>query len=176
VPSSTTARAGESEALELLSHILGSGSNSRLYQALVVGQGIAVSAGASYDGTALDQTRISVYGAPKPNTTLSQLEAAIDGVLAVLIEKGVSGDELERAKTRMLADVIYANDSQRVMAQWYGASLATGGSVEQVQSWPDRVRAVTADAVRDAARRYFDKRRSVTGYLVKAAPPEEKRS
>src|SRR5207244_4653444 len=53
VPSSTTARAGESEALDVLTHILGHGANSRLYQTLVVDKAIAVSAGASYDGTAV---------------------------------------------------------------------------------------------------------------------------
>ena len=54
VPSSTTAQPGESEALDVLAHILGRGANSRLYQTLVVDKGIAVNAGASYDGTALD--------------------------------------------------------------------------------------------------------------------------
>ena len=69
VPSSTTARPGESEALDVLTHILGRGSNSRLYQTLVVEKGVAVNAGASYDGTALDNTRLSVYATPKPETT-----------------------------------------------------------------------------------------------------------
>jgi zinc protease len=92
------------------------------------------------------------------------------------MDKGVTGEELERAKSRMIADVIYANDNQRVMAQWYGAALATGGTVEQVSTWPDRIRAVSADAVREAARRWLDMRRSVTGYLVKDARSEEKRS
>src|SRR5687768_12377555 len=82
VPSSTTARPGESEALDVLANILGRGSNSRLYQALVIGKGIAVSAGASYDGTAVDSTRLSVYGSPKPGTSLPQIEHAIDAVLA----------------------------------------------------------------------------------------------
>ena len=36
VPSFATAKAGESEAIEVLAHILGHGSNSRLYTALVV--------------------------------------------------------------------------------------------------------------------------------------------
>ena len=36
VPSFPTAKPGQSEALEVLAHILGSGSNSRLYRALVV--------------------------------------------------------------------------------------------------------------------------------------------
>jgi zinc protease len=176
VPSSTTAAPGESEALDVLAHILGRGSSSRLYQALVIGKGIAVNAGASYDGTAVDSTRLSVYGTPKPGTSLPQIEEAIDAVIADIIDNGVTGEELERSKSRMIADAVYANDSQRMMAQWYGASLATGATVEQVRTWPDRIRVVTADAVRDAARRWLDKRRSVTGYLVKDARPEEKRS
>jgi zinc protease len=76
----------------------------------------------------------------------------------------------------MIADAIYANDNQRMMAQWYGAALATGATVEEVRTWPDRIRAVSADDVRAAARRWLDKRRSVTGYLVKDARAEEKRS
>ena len=176
VPSSTTAGPGESEALDVLAHILGRGSNSRLYQALVIGKGIAVNAGASYDGTAVDATRLSVYGTPKPGTSLPQIEEAIDAVLADIIDKGVTGEELERSKSRMIADAVYANDSQRMMAQWYGASLATGATIEQVRTWPDRIRVVSAEAVRDAARRWLDKNRSVTGYLVKDTRPEEKRS
>lgn len=176
VPSSTTARPGETEALDVLAHVLGRGSNSRLYQTLVVDKGIAVNAGANYDGTAVDATRLSVYGTPKPETSLPQLEAAIDAVLAEVIENGVTADELERAKNRMIADAVYANDNQRMMAQWYGSALATGATVDQVRTWPDRMRAVSADAVREAARRWLDKRRSVTGYLIKDTRPEEKRS
>jgi len=176
VPSSTTARPGESEALDVLTHILGRGANSRLYRTLVVDKGVAVNAGASYDGTAVDNTRLSVYATPKPETTLPQLEQAIDAVLAEVVENGVSAEELERSKNRLIADAVYANDNQRTLAQWYGASLATGATVEQVRTWPYRIRLVSADAVRDAARRWLDKRRSVTGYLVKDTRSEEKRS
>jgi zinc protease len=176
VPSSTTAAPGESEALDVLAHILGRGASSRLYRTLVVDKGIAVSAGASYSGTAVDDTRLSVYGTPKPGTTLPQIEEAIDAVLAEAIADGVTTEELERSKSRMIADAIYANDNQRMLAQWYGAALASGATVDQVRTWPDRIRVVTADAVRDAARRWLDKRRSVTGYLIKETRPEEKRS
>jgi zinc protease len=176
VPSTTTAKPGESEALDVLANILGRGSNSRLYQTLVIGKGIAVNAGASYDGTAVDATRMSVYGTPKQGVSLPQVEEAIDTVIAEIVADGVTAEELERSKSRMIADAVYANDNQRMMAQWYGASLATGATVEQVRTWPDRIRLVTADAVRDAARHWLDKRRSVTGYLVKDTRPEEKRS
>ncbi len=176
VPSSTTASPGESEALEVLAHVLGRGSTSRLYQRLVAEKGIAVNAGASYDGTALDLTRLTIYATPKGSTSLQQLEQAMDTVLADVSENGVSGEELERSKSRMIADTVYANDSQRSMAQWFGAALTTGGTVEQIRTLPERIRLVTAEQVRDAARRWLDKRRSVTGYLVKETQAEAKRS
>jgi len=177
VPSFHTAKAGESEALEVLAHILGTGSNSRLYRALVVDKRVAVSAGAYYDSAALDATKFGVYGATAAGVALPKLENDIDGVIAELIDKGVSSEELERAKTRLIADAVYAQDNQMTLARWYGVSLTTGAKVADVQHWPDRIREVTATAVQDAARRWLDKRRSVTGYLVKGATPHaEKRS
>jgi zinc protease len=55
------------------------------------------------------------------------------------------------------------------MARLYGAALATGSTVEDVEKWPDRIEAVTAEQVKEAAK-YLDPSRSVTGYLL---PPEQ---
>jgi zinc protease len=108
---------------------------------------------------------------------LPQLDDAIDGVLAELIEKGVTAEELDRAKTRLIADTVYAQDSQATLARWYGAALTAGQTVADVKSWPDRIGKVTADQVRDVARTFLDKRRSVTGFLVKQlGRAEDKRS
>src|SRR5262249_47138942 len=167
VPSESAAKPGESEALEVLAHVLGSGENCRLYRALVVDQGLALNAGATYSGTAVDYAKFAVFGVPKPGVSLPQLEAAIDGILAELIVHGVSSDELDRAKPRLIAEAVYAEDNQATLARWYGSALATGQTVENVRAWPDRIRAVTAEAVQNAARTWLDRRRSVTGYLVK---------
>jgi zinc protease len=176
VPSVTTAKRGESEALEVLAHILGGGNNSRLNRSLVEEQGIAVGAGAGYQGSALDPTRFSVFGTPAKGKTLLQVETAIEAVIAELVDRGVSSEELERSKTRLIADSVYAQDNQSTLARWYGSALTTGLTVDSVQTWPERIRAVTADQVRDAARQWLEIRRSVTGYLVKNAQPAEKRS
>jgi zinc protease len=176
VPSETTAKPGESEALEVLAHVLGSGDDCRLYRTLVVDKGIALNAGAFYDGTALDYAKLGVYGSPKPGVALHDVEAGIDAVLADFVEHGITADELDRAKTRLIADAVYAQDNQAALARWYGAALATGQTVDMVRSWPDRIRAVTADAVQQAARTWLDRRRSVTGYLVQSLQPEESHS
>jgi zinc protease len=176
VPSHRTARPGESEALEVLAQVLGRGSNSRLYQKLVIDKGIAVNASVGYDAMSFDTTRFTFYLTVKPPASLQQVEQAMDAVIAEVAERGITEDELERAKARMIADVVYAHDNQRSLAQWYGAALATGSTVEQVHTWPDRIRVVDAQAVREGARRWLDLRRSVTGYLVRDAHQEEKRS
>lgn len=176
VPSSNTAKPGESEALEILSQILGGGNNSRLYRKLVVENPVAVSVGAWYQGMALDDTRFGVYGTPQPNVTLQQLEAAIDQVVADVAANGITDDELETARTKLIADVVFAQDSQATLARWYGSALTVGATVEEVTTWPDRVAKVTADEVRNAARTWLDKKRSVTGFLIKDPAPQEKRS
>jgi zinc protease len=167
VPSATTAKPGESEALEVLAHILGSSSTGRLYRTLVMERQVAVSAGGWYSGNNLDATRFGVYGTPKPGVTLQQLEQAVDAVLDDVVANGVTAEETERAKNRLVADAVFAQDNQASLARWYGVALTTGSSVESVKTWPDRIRAVTTEAVRDAARQWLDKRRSVTGYLIK---------
>jgi zinc protease len=177
VPSTTTAKHGEGEALEVLGYILGHGNTSRLNRTLVVEREIAVSAGGWYSGSALDASKFAVYGSPKPGVTLPQLEAAIDAVIDEVVARGVTADELDRAKNRLLADAIYVRDSQSSMARWFGTALTTGSTIEKVLTWPDRIGAVTAEAVQAAAKAWLDKRRSVTGYLIKdATRPEDKRS
>ncbi len=177
VPSFHTAKSGQSEALEVLAHILGNGSNSRLYRALVVDKHVAVSAGAWYDSSALDMSKLGVFGAPRQGVALPQLEADVDAVLNDVTGKGVSSEELESAKSNMIADATYAQDNQVSMARWYGTALMTGATVDDVRRWPDRIRAVTAAEVQDAARHWLDKRRSVTGYLIKDTSPQaEKKS
>jgi len=174
-PSSTTAKPGESEALEVLANVL-SGANGRLYRALVLDKGIALNAGAFYSDTALDYGKFGVFAAPKPGVKLETVEAALDAVLEDVMAHGITADELERAKTDLVADAVYAQDNQATLARWYGAGLATGESVDAIRAWPDDVRAVTTDAVRDVARHWLDVRRSVTGYLVKNLQPQENRS
>src|SRR4051812_17082683 len=178
VASAATAAAGESPALDVLAQLMGGGSNSYLYRALVVDRPLAVSAGAGYQGTSLDPTQFIISVSPKPGVEFSQVEQAIDGVIAAVIQNPARAEDLERVKTQLIAEAIYAQDNQATLARWYGGALTTGLSIDDIRNWPDRIRAVTAEQVRDAAQKWLEKNRSVTGYLIKDATPkrEEKRS
>jgi zinc protease len=178
VPSAATAAAGESPALDVLAQLMGSGSNSYLYRALVVDKPLAVSASAGYQGTSLDATQFMISVAPKPGVEFSQVEQVIDSVISDVGQKPIRAEDLERVKTQLIAEAIYAQDNQATLARWYGGALTTGLSIADIRGWPDRIRAVTAEQVRDAAQKWLDKKRSVTGYLIKDTTPkrEEKRS
>jgi len=178
VPSAATAAPGESPALDVLAQLMGAGSNAYLYRALVVDHPLAVNAGAAYQGTSLDPTQFSISVSPKSGVDFATVEQAVDNVIADVAKNPVPPEDLERVKTQLIAEAIYAQDNQATLARWYGGALTTGLSIEDIRSWPDRIRAVTAEQVRAAAQKWLEKRRSVTGYLIKDTTPkrEEKRS
>ena len=165
-PSCRTAKDGELEALDVLGHLLGGGQTSLLYRSLVVEERLAVSAWAYYHGTALDETRFIVNLTPAPGVSLETLDRAFDKVLAKFLAEGIEPGALERAKTRLVADALYARDSQSDLARWYGSSLAVGQTIREVEEWPAKIEAVDADAVLSGARRWLDRKPAVTGHLL----------
>ncbi len=160
------AKKGDAAALDLLGEILGGSLRSRLYQQLIVQQGIAASAGASYSGDALDDGTFAVYGAPRDGTTLADVERAVKAQIAAIVKDGVTQEELDEARNRFLKALVFARDSQSGMARIYGSSLSVGQTVEDVQKWPDLIKSVTTAQVKDAAARYLVGDQSVTSYLL----------
>ncbi|NDV86073.1 insulinase family protein [Aurantimonas aggregata] len=169
VPSDTTAEGGEAEALDILSDILGGGTTSRLYRSLVVDKGIAAQTGAYYGGTALKEGQFAVYGTPRGEANIDEVESAIEAEITDIVENGVDQEELEQAKNRVRKNLIYLRDSQTAMARRYAAALSTGRTIADVEAWPDRIEAVTVDQVNAVARKYLQPKRSVTGYLLPEA-------
>jgi zinc protease len=166
VPSYTSGDEKEAFALDVLAQLLGGSNASRLTKILVNAQQLAVSAGCWYMGSAMDRTRLAVYAIPREGVSLTDLETAAQRVVDDLA-KGIPDDELERAKTRLVADAIYAQDSQATLARMYGSALATGSTVEDVQRWPAGIESVTAADVIAVARKYLKARFAVTGHLLK---------
>ena len=102
---------------------------------------------------------------------MAALEAGLDAALATFLEEGPSELELARARTRLVAETIFARDSQSSLARIFGASLAVGETVEDVLAWPSRIEAVPREAVVEAARRYLRPDRCVTGLLLPRPDP-----
>jgi zinc protease len=172
-PALTTATGNEAEALYLLMKIAAGGGTSRLYQSLVVEQKLASSAGGWFSGLALDSGAIGLHAVAAEGVPLDRVEQAMDRVVRDLREKGVTEAELERAKKQFLAEFVYESDSQEALARRYGAGLAVGLTVAQIDAWPETIAKVAVADVQKVAAKYLDIRRSVTGTLVPAlAEPE----
>jgi len=167
-PSCITARDGECHALELLAEVMGGGSTSYLYRKLVMELGVAVNAGAWYMGSAIDDTRFSVYAIPAEGVSLEKLEEEVDRVLRRVSSEALEPEAIERAKTRLVAETVYSSDSQSSLARIYGSALAIGESIDEVRRWPADIEGVTKARLAAVAERYLTPSRSVTGYLTKA--------
>lgn len=171
VPSDTTAKDGEAAALDVLADILGGGTTSRLYRSLVVEKAISAGTGAYYQSTALNDGQFGVYGTPRGNATLGQVEKAVDAEITRIKADGITEEELDRAKNRVRKNLIYLRDSQTAMARRYAAAISTGQTIKDVEEWPARLDKVTTADVDAVAKKYLKPQRSVTGYLL-PQPPE----
>jgi zinc protease len=168
-PSFSTAGGNEAAALDLLTDIIGGSVSARLSKRLVTADKVAQEAGAFYSGDELDYGKLVVYAAASPGSDLTRAEQAIDQVIAEVAEKGVTAEELELAKKRLRADIIYSIDAQSTLARLFGAALTTGSSIEDVLTYSDRLNSVTLDEVKGVAAKYLRPERSVTGIIT---PPK----
>ena len=153
-------------ALDIAAQILGGGRTSRLYQALVEDQKIAVDAYA-WSWTTLKAGGPFALGAsPARGIDLDTVAAASHVVLDDFLANGPTEEELARAKSNLVASAIFQRDSQASMAQLYGAARARGDSLESIAKWPDEINSVTAEQVRAALAKYVGGKPSVTTKLL----------
>ena len=172
-PSRESGAQEKAAALQVLAELLGGGTTSFLQQRLQYGSDVAIDIGAFYNGSALDGQTFGIYIVPKPGLGLREAEAKLDEAVAAFMEEGPAPGALERVKRQIAAAQIYALDDQQSRASRYGRALTMGLTIEDVQTWPDTLKAVTEEDVMAAAREVFDLNRSVTGYLMKTPDDAE---
>ncbi len=142
-------------ALDVGLEILGGGMTSRLYQSLVEQQQIAISANTYAWTTLHDEGPAVISASPAPGTDLDTLETAVMAEIEKVLAEGFTEVEVVRARNKLAADAIYGRDSQSGMANMFGGWLAIGGSVDDILTYPDQVRAVTPEAALAAVRAVF---------------------
>ncbi len=162
-------RAGESQhawALQILAQVLGGSEVSRLWRSLVIERQVALSIATQYSAQALGLSAFALWASQAPGRTAAEIEAALDEEIDRMLQTGPTADEVARAKARLQAATIYARDSLNSGPRRYGAAIATGGSIAEVETWPERIAAVTAEQVLMAARAVLRADRSVTSLLL----------
>ncbi len=161
----------QSHALEVLEMILSGGATSRLYESLVVKSKLAASAGASYNAESFDWSEFGFYASPNPGVSMERLEAALEAEIARLLAEGVSEQEVARAKTRLIDGAVYARDSLSTGSYALGRALGTGQSIDDIESWPERIGAVTAAEVNAAIKSVLVEKSAVLGLLLSETKP-----
>ncbi|MEL7232437.1 MAG: pitrilysin family protein, partial [Pseudomonadota bacterium] len=142
-------------ALDVGLDVLGGGNTSLLYQSLVEDKKLAIDAGTFAWLSLHDEGPAAVYATPSPGVGIDELEEAVMSELYRLIEEGFDEADVERVRNSKAASAIYARDSQSGMANQFGRWLVIGGTVDQLLSYPDEVRAVTPEQAMAAVREVF---------------------
>jgi len=170
-PSYTAGAKEHAYPLQVLETVMSGGATARLYKSLVVERQLAASVSMGYQASALNLGSLAISASPVPGGDLAALEKGIEEEVARLLKDGVTADEVETAKKRMQAEAVFARDSLQGPAYAFGIALTTGQSVEDVEAWPDRIKAVTVEQVNAAARAVLGQTDHVTGLLLPKPAP-----
>ncbi|MFT4011988.1 MAG: pitrilysin family protein [Paracoccus sp. (in: a-proteobacteria)] len=157
-------------ALSVLAELLGGSAQTSVLARDLVLPGKALYVNAGYDGLSVDPTTFALSMVPGPGVPNAEAEAALDGALHKFLADGPDPAQLERVKTQIRADRIYAQDSAHGRAYDYGQGLAVGLSVQDVNDWPDILAQVGVEDIRAAAKLVLENPATVTGWLLPSDP------
>lgn len=141
----------------------GNNRSNRLYRALVDTQ-LAVSVQSSYQPT-IDPDLFSFSATLAPGVTHQQVEDAIWAEIDKVQRAGVTPAELEKAIKQTKAQFAYSSESVTYQAYWLGISEVIA-STEWLDSWLEKLVAVTADDVQRVAQTYFARAKQTVGWYV----------
>ena len=154
-PLKTVDQEWEAYALEVLAGILDGGDSARLSSRLVRGKQLAVSAGAGYDLYARMSSLFMLDATPSAGKTVFDLEYALKEQIFQLQRELVSDEELQRVKAQVLANNIYEKDSNFYQAMQLGMLETIGLNWRKADEYVDKIQQITAEQVRQVARKYL---------------------
>ena len=147
----------DSDYLDLVSDVLASGETSRLYKRLVYDDQLATDVAAYVDPREIGG-QFLIQATARPGVALAKVEKAIDEELARFLAQGPTVQEVQRVRTRYLANFIRQADriggfggksDVLAMAQVYLGDAAA------YKTKLARVREVTAAKLQGAAKRWL---------------------
>ncbi|WP_050577181.1 M16 family metallopeptidase [Pseudomonas cremoricolorata] len=157
-------------ALQVAAALLSNGASSRLYAALVRDQPLLRGIRSEFDVHLRGDTLMTWHSLLSPGrTSPEQASARMLAVIDTLSHTPVSTVELQRAKTKLLAQLIYQRDALQDHAYHIGRHALSGADLDLLERTPELIQSVTADAVHEVARRYFTANRLTVTYTQ----PEE---
>ena len=147
------ARSEDYAALKVADAVLGAGMSSRLFVRLRDRRGLAYAVGSAMP-TLRDKSHFFAYIGTKPESTAE----ARDGLLEVvrgLATEPLPDEELDRAKKQIIGHFRIQHQRNSNQAFYLGLYETVGLGATYDETYPDLIKAVTADDVRAVAKKYF---------------------
>lgn len=161
-------KSADGYTLQVLSTILSGGESSRLHQALVYNQRIALSARASYS-PGLEPGLFELAVEMAPGKTAAQGEASLYAELERLAKEGPTERELQKARNQAEASFVQQLKTNNGVGQTLGFYEHVYGDYRKMFSAIDRYRAVTAADCKRVAKEVFNARKRTVAVLVPEA-------
>lgn len=138
-------------AYDILAELLGGGETAELYRDLVLRKRLAVGVSAGYNYMTRSNTIFSIGMVPDTDKGLEP-EAAVHTLNAAVerSKKALTAERLEQIKRKISANLVYLKDNPQTAANWIGYMLSMGFSLDDVQNYEDKIKAVTLDEVKQA--------------------------
>jgi predicted Zn-dependent peptidase len=132
--------------------ILGMRQGSRLYRSLVREKQIAADAAAFTFDLAKGSDLLILDVTGRPETSAEQLESEVEREVDELVEKGVTGEEVQRAIALIQTDIITALQSASERADRISMFATLLGDPARINTQADKYGAVTRESVNAFAR------------------------
>ncbi len=155
VPPARPETIAQSDALLVLSKILGDSRIGRLYRRLVVTDTLATAASCGFDPIAVGPAHWSITVTPRPGVDTQTIEKTVTEEIERLRQDGVTEDEVKDAAQALQVEAIYARDAVTGPAMMVGRALVSGLDTATIEAWPQRMQHVTREAVMAQANRLF---------------------
>ncbi|HYM80682.1 MAG TPA: pitrilysin family protein [Candidatus Limnocylindria bacterium] len=156
-------------ALDVIASVLSDGESSRLHQALVYEQQIALSVD-TFFRYRLDPALFEIYVEMKPGKTAAEGEAALNDVLERFTREGPSDRELTKAKNLLEAGFVKSLKTNNGVGEQLGFHEHLFGDYQAMFRTLQRYRAVSAEDCRRVAKQVFGPMQRTVAVLV----PDEK--
>ncbi len=152
-------------ALQVLTELLDKPVTGRIYKELVEKQRIATSIQISYQGYTRGPAYVLILAQPAQGYTITDVENAVNKEIEKIIQQGLQPSEVEKSKSRLLAQLDYTRDHVLSGSNEIGKALVVGETIKEFEAWPNHIKAVTSEQANATFKRVFNLSSNLTAIL-----------
>ena len=166
-------RTNEMYALSLATDLLIGGESSRLYQRMVKTEESAVAV-QGYVDERRGPSMLMLFVIPRPGREMAQLRQTVMEEMRRLATDGPSAEEMEKIRNNLLNSAVRGRQSSLTRAMRLAEFTLYDGDPNLINTELERYLSVTAEQIRDAARRHLSTDNHSTIEVMPAQRPQQR--